>query len=95
MHSSTSISGLAKSDDFRKNPRKVWYFNVAEITTGGDFEVTFHLKAPQTVVPWHSWRRATRLSAPRHVRSVDAALTADRHGPFKVSEFSAARRSRS
>jgi ABC-type transport system substrate-binding protein len=27
------VSGLAKSDDFRKNPRKVWYFNVPTAST--------------------------------------------------------------
>ncbi|MBV9833041.1 MAG: peptide ABC transporter substrate-binding protein, partial [Alphaproteobacteria bacterium] len=31
----------------RKNPRKVWYFNLQEITVNGDDEVTFHLKDPQ------------------------------------------------
>src|SRR5262249_5824098 len=32
---------------FRKNPRKDWYANVAEITVNGDLEATFHLKRPQ------------------------------------------------
>ena len=41
------VAGLAKNDDFRKNPRKVWYHNVQEITVAGDHEVTFQLKAPQ------------------------------------------------
>src|SRR5882724_5882635 len=35
------------SDKLRVNPRKSWYDNVAEVTTGGDFEVTFKLKQPQ------------------------------------------------
>ena len=35
------------ADKFRINPRKAWYRNVAEITTNGDYEVTFHLKRPQ------------------------------------------------
>jgi len=29
------------------NPRKLWYFNVEEITTKGDNQVTFRLKRPQ------------------------------------------------
>ena len=31
----------------RLNPRKSWYVNVAEVTTNGDYEVSFHLKRPQ------------------------------------------------
>src|SRR6516164_1453104 len=37
-----------KSDQkLRINPRKAWYRNLAEVTTSGDYEVTFHLKRPQ------------------------------------------------
>src|SRR5262250_561830 len=35
------------SDKLRVNPRKSWYSNVKELTTNGDYEVTFHLKQPQ------------------------------------------------
>jgi hypothetical protein len=35
------------SDKLRINPRKSWYSNVAEVTTGGDYEATFRLKRPQ------------------------------------------------
>ena len=35
------------SDKLRFNPRKSFYKNVAEVTTNGDYEVTFHLKQPQ------------------------------------------------
>ncbi len=34
-------------EKFRLNPRKAWYRNVADITTNGDYEVTFHLQRPQ------------------------------------------------
>ena len=40
------LRGLA-ADKFRINPRKAWYRNVEDITTNGDYEVTFHLKRPQ------------------------------------------------
>src|SRR5918912_1011104 len=33
----------ADADKFRMNPRKAWYRNIEEITTKGDYEVTFHL----------------------------------------------------
>ncbi|CAN5448646.1 ABC transporter substrate-binding protein [soil metagenome] len=32
---------------FRRNPRGVWYENVEKVTADNDFQVTFHLKAPQ------------------------------------------------
>src|SRR5437667_9807212 len=35
------------SEKLRINPRKTWYSNVEAVTTGGDYEVTFHLKHPQ------------------------------------------------
>src|SRR5882724_9374898 len=35
---------------FRKNPRKDWFANVTEVTTEGDFQVTFHLKRPQPAI---------------------------------------------
>ena len=35
------------SEKLRVNPRKSWYRNLEEVTTIGDYEVTFHLKRPQ------------------------------------------------
>src|SRR5207248_5445218 len=35
------------SEKLRINPRKSWYNNVEEVSTNGDFEVTFRLKRPQ------------------------------------------------
>ena len=32
---------------FRRNPRKVWYENLVEVTTNGDHEATFHLSRHQ------------------------------------------------
>src|SRR5260370_12835553 len=34
-------------EKLRLNPRKSWYRNLEEVTTNGDYEVTFHLKRPQ------------------------------------------------
>src|SRR5258705_7436659 len=34
-------------ETFRVNPRKSWYRNLGEVTTRGDYEVTFHLKRRQ------------------------------------------------
>ena len=80
------VSGLVSSDDFRKNPRRIWYHNVAEITADADHAVTFHLKAPQPsfiallaagyspVYPCHVPLRVMR-SAPIGT------------GPFKVATY--------
>jgi peptide/nickel transport system substrate-binding protein len=35
------------SEKLRINPRKPWYTDLEEVTTNGDFEVTFHLKRPE------------------------------------------------
>ena len=37
------------SGKLRGNPLKFWYSNLEEVSTNGDYEVTFHLKRPQ---PW-------------------------------------------
>ena len=40
------LTGKA-GEKLRINPRKSWYTDIDEVTTNGDFEVTFHLKRPQ------------------------------------------------
>src|SRR6266852_1795032 len=40
------LTGKA-TDKLRLNPRKSWYQNLDQVTTNGDFEVTFHLKRLQ------------------------------------------------
>src|SRR5205823_3424717 len=31
------LIGKTNNDEFRKNPRKVWYFNLDEVTVDGDY----------------------------------------------------------
>ncbi len=64
-------------DSFRKNPRAIWYQNVAEVTVNGDHEATFVLKRPQ---PALLSMLASGYSPvyPCHVST---------RGPFKFSEF--------
>jgi len=74
------------SESLRINPRKSWYSNVSEITTSGDYEVTFHLNRPQPallallaagwapIYPCHV--------SPREMRSHPIGT-----GPFKFVEF--------
>src|ERR687883_384248 len=36
------------AEKLRVNPRKAWFDNVASVTAKGEYEVTFHLKRPQS-----------------------------------------------
>ena len=79
------LSGKS-ADKLRVNPRKSWYKNLDQVTTNGDYEVTFHLKRPQPafvallasgfspVYPCHV--------PPREMRSQPVGT-----GPFKLVEF--------
>jgi len=80
------VSGLVSSEDFRKNPRKVWYHNVAAITANGDHEVSFELKAPQ---PSFLALLASGYSPiyPCHVAQRDMRAKPVGTGPFKVADF--------
>ena len=72
---------------FKLNPRKVWYFNVTEVTTNGDHEVTFHLARRQ---PSLLGMLAGGYSPvyPAHVKNVrDLRLTSLGTGPFKLKVF--------
>ena len=73
-------------EKLRLNPRKAWYRNLQELTTNGDYEVTFNLGRPQPallallasgwapVYPCHV--------SPRDMRSHPIGT-----GPFKFVEF--------
>lgn len=80
------VSGLTKAEDFRKNPRRVWYHNVAEITTSGGHEVTFTLKAPQ---PSFLALLASGYSPiyPCHVPQREMRTKPVGTGPFKFVEL--------
>src|SRR6266700_1035098 len=73
-------------DKFRINPRKAWYRNVAEITTNGDLEVTFHLKRPQ---PYLIALLASGQSPvyPCHVSPAQMRQHPIGTGPFKFVEY--------
>ena len=73
-------------DRFRLNPRKAWYRNVEEITTNGDYEVTFLLKRPQ---PYLVALLASGQSPvyPCHVTTAEMRRHPIGTGPFKFVEF--------
>jgi peptide/nickel transport system substrate-binding protein len=76
----------SSGEKLRLNPRKAWYRNLQEVTTNGDWEVTFNLKRPQPaflallasgwapIYPCHV--------SPRDMRSHPIGT-----GPFKFVEF--------
>jgi peptide/nickel transport system substrate-binding protein len=74
------------SDKLRINPRKAWYRNLEEVTTNGDYEVTFHLKRPQ---PSFIVLLASGFSAvyPCHVAARDMRTHPIGTGPYKFVEF--------
>jgi peptide/nickel transport system substrate-binding protein len=74
------------SERLRINPRKVWYRNLEQVTTNGNYEVTFHLKRPQ---PAFLALLASGFSPvyPCHVAPRDMRTHPLGTGPFKFVEF--------
>ena len=74
------------SEKLRLNPRKAWYRNLAEVTTNGDYEVTFHFQRPQ---PAFVALLASAYSAvyPCHVPPGEMRQHPIGTGPFKLAEF--------
>ena len=45
------LIGKGDTTDFHRNPRKVWYSKLQDVSTNGDFEATFELSEPQPSLP--------------------------------------------
>ena len=78
---------LGKANDkLRVNPRKSWYRNLAEISTNGDYEVTFRLERPQ---PAFVMLLASGYSVvyPCHVAPAEMRQHPIGTGPFRFVEF--------
>ena len=75
-----------RGSKLRKNPRKSWWFNLKEVTTNGDYEVTFHLDRPQ---PSLLTMLAGAFSPvyPCHVRAAQMRTKPIGTGPFKFAEL--------
>ena len=74
------------SEKLRINPRKSWFDNVSDVSTNGDYEVSFHLKHPQ---PSLLAMLATGWTPiyPCHVSPAQMRLHPIGTGPFKFVEF--------
>jgi peptide/nickel transport system substrate-binding protein len=78
---------MGKSEaKFRKNPRKDWYDNVAEVTVNGDTEAVFHLKRPQPSLMAMLASGYTPIY-PCHVAPAQMRTKPIGTGPFKFVEF--------
>jgi peptide/nickel transport system substrate-binding protein len=79
------LTGKA-AEKLRINPRKSWYTNLEEVTTKGDYQVTFRLKRPQ---PSLIALLASGWSPiyPCHVTPRDMRSHPIGTGPFKFVEF--------
>jgi peptide/nickel transport system substrate-binding protein len=79
------LAGKA-SEKLRINPRRAWYRNLEEVTTNGDYEVTFHLKRPQ---PGFLSLLASGWAPvyPCHVPPRDMRSHPIGTGPFRFVEF--------
>ena len=76
-----------KNDDyFRKNPRKVWWTNLVEVTVDGDHEATFHFARPQPSV-LALLGSGFGVVYPCHVAAKDQRTNPIGTGPFKFVEF--------
>jgi peptide/nickel transport system substrate-binding protein len=74
------------NEKLRLDPRKSWYHNLVEVTTNGDYEVTFHLKRPQ---PAFIALLASGYSVvyPCHVPPAEMRQHPIGTGPFKFVDF--------
>jgi peptide/nickel transport system substrate-binding protein len=70
----------------RINPGKSALYNLAEVTTNGDWEVTFHLKQPQPAFPMMVAGDSAGIY-PCHVSPADMRRHPIGTGPFKFVEF--------
>jgi peptide/nickel transport system substrate-binding protein len=82
------LIGKGDSKDFHRNPRKVWYSKLQDVSVNGDDEATFELTEPQPSLPV---LLASAFSAvyPCHVSQQIMRTKPVGTGPFKFVEFKA------
>jgi peptide/nickel transport system substrate-binding protein len=79
---------IGRSDvaDFHRNPRKVWYGKLKDVTVNGDYEATFELSEPQPSLPVllaSAFSPVYPCHVPQQVMRTKPVGT----GPFKLAEF--------
>jgi ABC-type transport system substrate-binding protein len=80
------LLGKGDTQDFRKNPRAIWWQNLSEVTLNGDFEATFVLKQPQPSFPLLLASGHSPVYS-CHTSQRDMRTKPNGTGPFKFVEF--------
>ena len=80
------LIGKGEAKDSHRNPRKVWYAKLQDVTVNGDYEATFELSEPQASLPV---LLASAFSPvyPCHVPQQVMRTRPIGTGPFKFVEF--------
>ena len=80
------LIGKSEAQEFHRNPRKVWYSKLQDVSINGDYEATFELSEPQPSLPV---LLASAFSAvyPCHVPQATMRTKRIGTGPFKFVEF--------
>src|SRR5216683_6319376 len=80
------LIGKGDTQDFHRNPRKVWYANLQDVTINGDYEATFELSEPQPSLPV-LLASAFSVIYPCHIPQATMRTRPVGTGPFKLVEF--------
>src|ERR1700688_145317 len=80
------LIGKGAASDFHRNPRKVWYTKLQDVTINGDYEATFELSEPQPSLPV-LLASAFSVVYPCHVPQATMRTKPVGTGPFKFVEF--------
>jgi peptide/nickel transport system substrate-binding protein len=80
------LIGKQEGADFHRNPRKVWYSKLTDVSINGDYEATFELSEPQPSLPVllaSAFSPVYPCHVPQQVMRTRPVGT----GPFKLVEF--------
>ena len=80
------LIGKGDTQDFKRNPRKVWYTKLQDVSVNGDYEATFELSEPQPSLPVllaSAFSPVYPCHVPQQVMRTKPVGT----GPFKFVEF--------
>jgi peptide/nickel transport system substrate-binding protein len=80
------LIGKGDTQDFKRNPRKVWYTKLQDVSVNGDYEATFELSEPQPSLPVllaSAFSPVYPCHVPQQVMRTRPVGT----GPFKFVEF--------
>jgi peptide/nickel transport system substrate-binding protein len=80
------LIGKSEASDFHRNPRKVWYSKLQDVSINGDYEATFELSEPQPSLPV-LLASAFSVVYPCHVPQATMRTKPIGTGPFKFVEF--------